>query len=1114
MGMIKRISGPLVIAKEMLGSNMYDVVKVGDVGLIGEIIQLKGDDAVIQVYEDTTGLKPGEKVVSTGLPLSLELGPGLMGNIYDGIQRPLTSIEKKSGTFISKGINVDALDRKKKWQFVVEKDMKKGSHVKSGTILGHVQETGLIRHYIMVPNGVEGVIKSIKSGNFTIEDEIAEIESRGKITKLTMMQKRAVRIPSPIKTKFRSNEALVTGQRVADTLFPIAKGGTAAIPGPFGSGKCVDKDTLIMLGNGRILTMAEVFSESKTKGKVVEVNSDEEIYDISDLKNPHTISLENRSFSITAPRIAYKGMSDSLIKITTRTGKSVDVTPVHRLFVYADGTFKEKEAANLNPGEYIITPRKVELNLEDQPLDNLKLLKNANLFCAEKKINKKLRRFIKNGVKSKIISRTNIQYANALRNIPLNIIDTLSSLYKLKIKIREISPFHGKTLKLPQQVTPLLGEFLAYVIADGHLKKNSYSTMFYNKNKQMLDRYSELSARLFGIKPYIYPHPKGGSFIAQIDSKVLFEFLIAIGVPYLQKAGNVKIPECVLKSSNRTIAGFISAYIGCDGSVDVKGSRVEICSKSRRILEEFSFVLLRFGIVSLIGKIKKDQTSRLYISGSDQLRILSKILHIHNYKNSLLKEAIKDRNWSSIDSFLVPFELDKILKSKGMITKLLKKRIYASGYIDNRQKIGISLLKRIIENLPDSTMVTPQLIALTKLSENVFFDEITKTEVLQKPIDVYDLEVPSSHNFIGGHGPLLLHNTVFQQQLAKWSDADIIVYCGAGERGNEMTDVLVEFPELKDPKTGRPLMERTILVANTSNMPVAAREASIYSAITIAEYFRDMGYNVATMADSTSRWAEAMREISARLEEMPGEEGYPAYLPKRLAEYYERGGKVETLNGKTGSITIIGAVSPAGGDITEPVSQGTLKVVKTFWSLDASLANQRHFPSINWLNSYSLYLDPLEEWYKKNVGEEFVTNRKEAMRLLQREAELKDIVQLVGEDALPDSERIILDIGKMLREDYLRQSAFDDIDAFTSLKKQNIMLSTMLHFAKAAGDAIAKGVPIERIGKMPVKAEISRMKSVLESEIESSGKKTNDHIDSEFSALLKEEVQGVVEVKG
>ena len=586
MGIIKRVSGPLVIAKEMTGSSMYDVVKVGDAGLIGEIIQLKGDEAVIQVYEDTTGITPGEPVESTGLPLSVELGPGILGNIYDGIQRPLSSIEKKSGTFISRGISVDPLDRKKKWHFIPDKDAKKGMHLKQGTILGYVQETDLIKHYIMVPEGIEGTLKSIRGGNFTIDDAVAEAESKGKTVKITMSQKRAVRISSRFRSKSRSSEALVTGQRVIDTLFPVAKGGTAAVPGPFGSGK-----------------------------------------------------------------------------------------------------------------------------------------------------------------------------------------------------------------------------------------------------------------------------------------------------------------------------------------------------------------------------------------------------------------------------------------------------------------------------------------------------------------------------------------TVIQQQLAKWSDADVIVYVGCGERGNEMTDVLVEFPQLKDPKSGKPLMDRTILVANTSNMPVAAREASIYSGITIAEYFRDMGYNVAIMADSTSRWAEAMREISARLEEMPGEEGYPAYLPKRLAEYYERSGKVEALSGRTGSVTIIGAVSPAGGDTTEPVSQGTLKVVKTFWALDASLADQRHFPSINWLNSYSLYLEPLEEWYRSNVGEAFIAEKKEAMRLLQKEAELKDIVQLVGEDALPDSERVVLEIGKMLREDYLRQSAFDEIDAFTSLKKQGIMLSAMLKFASEAANAVSKGVPVERIGRVSVRAEISRMKGIKEADAESSGKKIMEKISSEFSSLIKEETE-------
>lgn len=585
MGSINRISGPLVIAKDMLGSNMYDVVKVGKAKLIGEIIQLKKDKAVIQVYEDTTGLRPGEPVETTSLPLSVELGPGLLGMIYDGIQRPLEILEKKSGSFIGKGIEALALDRKKKWHFIPEKNIKKGSVVSEGVILGYVQETPTFKHYIMVPKGVSGKISMIKSGNFTIEDKVAEVEQKGKKFQITMLQKRSVRYASKFKRKFKSEEPLITGQRVIDTLFPIAKGGTAAVPGPFGAGK-----------------------------------------------------------------------------------------------------------------------------------------------------------------------------------------------------------------------------------------------------------------------------------------------------------------------------------------------------------------------------------------------------------------------------------------------------------------------------------------------------------------------------------------TVIQHSLAKYSDSDVVVYIGCGERGNEMTEILAEFPELKDPKTGRPLMERTILIANTSNMPVAAREASIYTGITIAEYIRDMGYNISIMADSTSRWAEAMREISARLEEMPGEEGYPAYLSKRLAEYYERSGSIESLGGKKGSITLIGAVSPPGGDISEPVSQGTLRVVKTFWSLDASLASSKHFPSINWLNSYSLYLDILEPWYLKNIGEEFVVDKKEAMRLLQKESELKDIVQLVGEDALPETERIVLVIGRIIREDYLRQNAYDEVDAFTSTKKQAGMLSAILLFSRLAAKAVSDGVKVEKISDMKVKSEISRLKTIKEQDFESVVKKTKSNILSEFKNLEIEEV--------
>jgi len=583
LGKIEKISGPLVIAGDMLGANMYDVARVGEAKLIGEVIQLHGDKAVIQVYEDTSGLKPGEQVATTGKPLSVELGPGLLTSIFDGVQRPLDAIAAKSGDFVAKGISVEPLDKKRKWNFIPMK--KKGEYVKEGDIIGYVQETPLIKHYIMLPYGVEGKIESIKEGNYTLTESVAEIKGKSDYS-ITMLQRRSVRTPSRYKRKIRSDEPLITGQRVIDTFFPIAKGGTAAVPGPFGSGK-----------------------------------------------------------------------------------------------------------------------------------------------------------------------------------------------------------------------------------------------------------------------------------------------------------------------------------------------------------------------------------------------------------------------------------------------------------------------------------------------------------------------------------------TVIQHQLSKWSDAQIVIFIGCGERGNEMAEVLTEFPKLTDPHTGRPLMERTILIANTSNMPVAAREASIYTGITIGEYFRDMGYNVALMADSTSRWAEAMREISARLEEMPGEEAYPAYLPKRLAEFYERAGKVETLSGKIGSVSIIGAVSPPGGDISEPVSQSTLRVTKVFWALDKALADSRHFPAINWLNSYSQYIDQLSDWYKKNVGEEFPSERAKAMAILQRESELKEIVQLVGEDALPDSERAVLLIGRMLREYFLRQSAFDPIDAYTNMKKQEAMLSSLLYFEEKMRQAISNGVSTEKIAAMKIISELARMKEWNESDVEKEKEKIKKNIESEFDKLIKEELE-------
>ncbi len=355
-------------------------------------------------------------------------------------------------------------------------------------------------------------------------------------------------------------------------------------------------------------------------------------------------------------------------------------------------------------------------------------------------------------------------------------------------------------------------------------------------------------------------------------------------------------------------------------------------------------------------------------------------------------------------------------------------------------------------------------------------------------------------------GPFGSGKTVTQQQLAKWADSNVIVYVGCGERGNEMTEVLSTFPKLEDPKSKRPLMERTILVANTSNMPVAAREASIYTGITMGEYYRDMGYGVALMADSTSRWAEALREISGRLEEMPGEEGYPAYLGRRLAEFYERGGKAVVISPeeRVGSLTLVGAVSPPGGDFSEPVSQNTLRVTRVFWALDASLASRRHFPSINWLTSYTLYADGMGDWYKKNVSAEWIALRKEALEILQKESELQEIVQLVGYDALPEPEKGVLDTARSIREDYLQQSAYDDVDTYTSIRKQFLMLQTIIEFSKMEADAIKKGVPSNKIGQLESRKMISKIKWTKEDQVEQLVKETKSKMQEEFSNLLTE----------
>jgi V/A-type H+-transporting ATPase subunit A len=1090
LGKILRIAGPVVIAEEIENAKMYDVVRVGELGLLGEIIGMEGGKATIQVYEDTSGIRPGEKVESTGKPLSVVLAPGLLSSIYDGVQRPLDVIRAQGGDFIQRGIYPTPVDMKKKWKFTPS--VKRGDKVSPGDIVGIVKETSLIDHRIMVPLGIEGTIERIEEGEFTPLQTVGTVMTKSGIKEIPLGQEWPVRQPRPVKSKLPPEIPLVTGQRVVDTFFPVAKGGTVAVPGPFGSGKCVDGETLVMLGNGRIISIEQIYEEGKLKGKMIQPETnDEEIYDVSNLKNPKTISLVNGQFSTTDPRVIYKGKTNRTVSIKTRSGKNVEVTPTHKFLTLTKGEIREREAQELAPGDYIASPRKITLLLKDQRIKVTELLKNSKLYVADDAVNMRLKSILKKDVKKGLSYQLGTRSFRKDNKIPLKLAAEIQSRHGISIPIDHFTSFHGKTARLPTKVSPELAEFFAYIIADGHLKKKSYSIMFYNSDDSLLARFKELSITLFELTPYVYPHPhngpKGRSFVARIDSKVLFDFLTTIGIPYRKKAGTASVPECIKMSSDKTVARFIGAYIACDGSVDVKGSRVEITSKSKKLIEEMSFLLVRLGLVSSIGRTRKDGTTRVNVSNSSQLQRLRKQIKIESHKYDKLKAAIKDTTYSSVDAIPLPTMVTSLLNQKDIVQRLKKEGIYIQNYIQHRARISFNSLERVLSVLQKLNIESTKIEAIQKLFNNTFFDRVEDLSYFSTPKDVFDLEVPNGHNFIGGHGPLLLHNTVVQHQLAKWSDADVIIYTACGERGNEATEVLTEFPRLTDPKTGKPLMERTTLIANTSNMPVAAREASIYTGITLAEYFRDMGYDVGLMADSTSRWAEALREISGRLEEMPGEEGYPAYLGRRIAEFYERAGNARVLSSdqRRGSVTVIGAVSPPGGDTSEPVSQNTLRVTRVFWALDASLAQRRHFPSVNWLNSYSLYSPELSKWFNKNVSEDWYSSYQKSMTILEKEAELQEVAQLVGYDALPENEKEVLDIAKSLREDFLQQSAFDEVDTYCSLKKQYLMLKSILAMDEIEKYAVSKGVTVSELGTLPFKEKLSRFKEVKEKDIDS-----------------------------
>jgi len=1109
-GRIVKIAGPLVVAESIPGARMYDVVRVGNEKLIGEILEIRENRASIQVYEETGGLKPGEPVESTYGPLSVELGPGVLGNIYDGIQRPLDLIRAKVGDFVTRGIILEAIDRKKEWDFKAK--VKEGDEVIAGDILGVVQETEIIEHRVMVPFGVKGKIEKIHSGKAKVEDTIAVIQnSEGKRWNISMLQTWPVRKMRPYQEQLEPKEPLITGQRVIDTFFPIAKGGTACIRGPFGSGKCVSGKTPVILGDGTLFTMEELYRKCLKEGKV-KTNGLETIIEINpslSLFSMNTNKIEGSNSSIF-----YKGKTDSIIRIKTRSGRLVEVTPFHKVFrINEAGEIVQTKAENLRVGDFIAAVRKVETKNKKAKFD-LHELKEARVVDIS--IREKLSQILRNLRKKRKLSLVGLSKAGAesfiyKRNLPpLSLVKKVYCQANLPLPIpRELRGARwGQTIHIPSQASPELGEVLGLFIAEGYIRTKG-TAVFTNGDGELLRRFTQLVNSVFGIKTKKEKQKDRTPGIL-IHNKVFVDFIKAIGAG--GSSSEKQIPALVLRSSDRILSAFLKGYYLGDGSFSQ--GEIELSTASKKLQIGLSYTLTRLGILHVLAdrEFKEKNYYRIFVRGIDNLKIFyesinkdgeefDKIRKIKDYINS------KKTTYTSYDVVPLSSKIisDLYQSSKVTYSELKAEGIEISNYIGNGERMSRRTFKRFIELLKENggKEKYSQILRLSSLLDYIFCDRVVSIEKIKGPLDVYDVCIPQKENFVGGYGPLLLHNTVVQHQLSKWTDAEIIVFVGCGERGNEMTDVLLSFPKLKDPKTGKPLMQRTILIANTSNMPVAAREASIYTGITLAEYYRDMGYNVALMADSTSRWAEALREMSGRLEEMPGEEGYPAYLPSRLAEFYERAGRVICLgrDKREASLTTIGAVSPPGGDLSEPVTQATLRVVRVFWALVAELAYQRHFPAIHWLRSYSLYLDGLRDYFAEKVAPEWMELRGEAMVLLQKEDELKETVRLVGLDALSYQDRITMEVARSIREDFLQQFAFHEVDTYTPIKKQYLMLKLVLEYYHLSLEALEKDVPIDDLISLSMREEIAKAKYVPEEKIEEEIEKISQRLKDEMHKL-------------
>ncbi len=1106
IGFIERVSGPVVQASNMLGAKLYDVARIGEEKLVGEIIKLIGDVATIQVYESTDGLTPGEPVYRTNAPLSVELGPGLIRQIFDGIQRPLPVIREISGDFMERGIEISGLDHKKLWDFAPS--VKVGDKVIGGDILGEIPETPTVDFKLLVPPNISGKIDFIaQRGDYNIDNTAATlVTSNGEKIDLQFYHKWPVRQPRPHHSRLPSNVPLITGQRIFDTLAPIAKGGTGAIPGGFGTGKCVTGDTPILMDDGSLVEIRDLYERYIEMGGTIEIDSETET--LIQIKDDLTVlAFNGESYTKQKASHIYRGKASTMITIETRSGREVKITPVHKLFRFNGKSVEEVESKNLEPGDYVIVPRLLSIdgkNVGFNPYD-IDLSLRATDDDTLNQMIESIKKLTETMTLKELACKIDVAYDVLIGYWKRKNNPTLSFLKKLQelldeplIQVNLVkSERQSESIHVPTKINEELAEWLGLFTADGH-KKGKFSIYLYNTSEQILERFSELTERIFGIVCKFGQDYDDKTPFVKFSNSTVIKFLKHIGIQLENKTHTIRIPNALMQASVEVLIHYLNGYFAGDGWF--YRYTIGFSTASNCLHSDLSYLISRLGV--LYEARKKNGLHLLEISGTEAVKLATILASTNVFLYEKLKKLFQyaDLNTEHFEGYdVVPID-------KGVLMKIKQKSVEQYGYNVFRQKENITIKNYTVSNrTPSRTMLykiadvierykldieedAETIEKILRLSENVFFDRIKEVRITEEDLDVYDLTVENHHNFVGGKLPFTLHNTVSQHQLAKWSDAKIVVYVGCGERGNEMTDVLREFPKLVDPYTGGPLMDRTVLIANTSNMPVAAREASVYTGITLAEFFRDMGYDVAMMADSTSRWAEAMREISGRLEEMPGEESFPAYLSSRIAQYYERAGRVLTIGSKQreASITVVGAVSPPGGDFSEPVTQNTLRIVKVFWALSKELASRRHFPAIDYLLSYTLYWSALEDYYAQNVHTEFPELRSEALALLQKDKELQDIVALVGPDALPPSEKIILETARMLKEDFLQQNAFHEADSFCSLEKQYLMLKTILRFNEKAKDLYKRGTSVADIFENDLVVRIARMKYIERSDVETS----------------------------